>query len=64
MQSTVCSTVRRAAFSVSGTSDQTGVISDSHPMWLDAVEQVLRRIAIHIVRKTISTSEALSMVEA
>jgi hypothetical protein len=33
-------------------------------MWLDAVEQVLRRIAIHIVRRTISTSEALSMVEA
>jgi DNA-binding NarL/FixJ family response regulator len=32
-------------------------------MWLDAVEQVLRRIAIHVVGKTTSTSEALSMVE-
>jgi DNA-binding NarL/FixJ family response regulator len=42
---------------------QSGVICDSHPMWLDAVEQVLRRIAIHVVGKATSTSEALSMVE-
>jgi DNA-binding NarL/FixJ family response regulator len=48
---------------MSGTSDQTGVICDSHPMWLDAVEQVLRRIGINVVGKTTSTSEALSMVE-
>jgi DNA-binding NarL/FixJ family response regulator len=32
-------------------------------MWLDAVEQVLRRISIHVAGKTTSTSEALSMVE-
>lgn len=32
-------------------------------MWLDAVEQVLRRISIRVVGKTTSTSEALSMVE-
>jgi DNA-binding NarL/FixJ family response regulator len=49
---------------VSGTIQQSGVICDSHPMWLDAVEQVLRRIGIHVVGKTTSTSEALSMVEA
>jgi DNA-binding NarL/FixJ family response regulator len=49
---------------VSGTTQQSGVICDSHPMWLDAVEQVLRRIAIHVVGKTTSTSEAISMVEA
>jgi DNA-binding NarL/FixJ family response regulator len=48
---------------VTGTTQQSGVICDSHPMWLDAVEQVLRRIAIHVVGKTTSTSEALSMVE-
>jgi DNA-binding NarL/FixJ family response regulator len=45
------------------TSEQVGVICDSHPMWLDAVEQVLRRISIRVVGKTTSTSEALSMVE-
>jgi DNA-binding NarL/FixJ family response regulator len=32
-------------------------------MWLDAVEQVLRRISIRIVGKSTSTAEALSMVE-
>jgi DNA-binding NarL/FixJ family response regulator len=48
---------------VNGTSEQLGVICDSHPMWLDAVEQVMRRIAIRVVGKTTSTSEALSMVE-
>jgi DNA-binding NarL/FixJ family response regulator len=49
---------------MSGATQQSGVICDSHPMWLDAVEQVLRRIAIHVVGKTTSTTEALSMVEA
>jgi DNA-binding NarL/FixJ family response regulator len=48
---------------VSGTPQQSGVICDSHPMWLDAVEQVLGRIDIHVVGKTTSTSEALSIVE-
>ena len=32
-------------------------------MWIDAVEQVLRRIGIRVVGKTTSTEEALSMVE-
>jgi DNA-binding NarL/FixJ family response regulator len=48
---------------VNGTSEQLGVICDSHPMWLDAVEQVLRRISIRVVGKTTSSTEALSMVE-
>jgi DNA-binding NarL/FixJ family response regulator len=44
-------------------STQSGVICDSHPMWLDAVEQVLRRIGVNVLGKTTSTSEALSLVE-
>jgi DNA-binding NarL/FixJ family response regulator len=48
---------------VNGSSEQSGVICDSHPMWIDAVEQVLRRIGIRVVGKTTSTDEALSMVE-
>jgi DNA-binding NarL/FixJ family response regulator len=44
-------------------STQSGVICDSHPMWLDAVEQVLRQIGVNVVGKTTSTSEALSLVE-
>jgi DNA-binding NarL/FixJ family response regulator len=48
---------------VNSAPEQVGVICDSHPMWLDAVEQVLRRIEIGVVGKTTSTAEALSMVE-
>jgi DNA-binding NarL/FixJ family response regulator len=48
---------------VNDSSKHVGVICDSHPMWLDAVEHVLRRIGIRVVGKTTSTSEALSMVE-
>ena len=48
---------------MNASSEQVGVICDSHPMWLDAVEQVLRRIEIRVVGKTTSTSEALSLVE-
>jgi DNA-binding NarL/FixJ family response regulator len=48
---------------VESTSEQAGVICDPHPMWLDAVEQVLRRIAIRAVGKTTSTAEALELVE-
>jgi DNA-binding NarL/FixJ family response regulator len=42
---------------------QSGVICDSHPMWLDAVEQVLRQIGVNVVGKTTSTAQALSLVE-
>jgi DNA-binding NarL/FixJ family response regulator len=42
---------------------QSGVICDPHPMWLDAVEQVLRQIGVDVVAKTTSTTEALSLVE-
>jgi DNA-binding NarL/FixJ family response regulator len=48
---------------VSESSEQLGVICDSHPMWLDAVELVLQRISIQVVGKTTSTSDALKMVE-
>jgi len=48
---------------VNNSSEQLGVICDSHPMWLDAVEQVLQRISIRVVGKTTSTSEAVSLVE-
>ena len=48
---------------MNGSSEHVGVICDSHPMWLDAVEQVLRQIGIRVVGKTISMSEALSIVE-
>src|SRR5687767_12461154 len=57
------STTRKAALSMHPTHQQSGVICDSHPMWLDAVEQVLRQIDVDVVGKTTSTTEALSLVE-
>ncbi len=42
---------------------QSGVICDSHPMWLEAVEQVLRRVDVNVVGTTTSSSEAISLVE-
>jgi len=42
--------------------DQSAVIADPHPLWLDAVEQVLNRIGITVVGKTTSPKEALELV--
>jgi two-component system response regulator DevR len=42
--------------------DHTAVIADPHPLWLEAVEQVLNRIGITIVGKTTSPTEALELV--
>jgi DNA-binding NarL/FixJ family response regulator len=42
--------------------DHTAIIADPHPLWLDAVEQVLSRMGITVVAKTTSPSEALDLV--
>ena len=47
---------------MSGT-QQTGIICDPHPMWLDAVELVLHRTGVEVVAKTTSSSEALVLAE-
>src|SRR5712691_4606042 len=41
--------------------DHTAIIADPHPLWLDAVEQVLSRIGIRVVAKTTSPAEALEL---
>ena len=42
--------------------DRTAVIADPHPLWLDAVQQVLDGIGIRTVGKTTSATEALELV--
>jgi DNA-binding NarL/FixJ family response regulator len=42
---------------------QTSVICDAHPMWLDAVELVLRRTGVEVVAKTTSPLEAVALAE-
>ena len=48
---------------MSSLTEQRAVLVDPHPLWLDAVEQVLHRLGIGVVAKTTSPSEALSLIE-
>jgi DNA-binding NarL/FixJ family response regulator len=43
--------------------EQTAVVLDEHPLWLDAVEGVLNRIGIRVTGKATSPSQALTLVE-
>lgn len=43
--------------------EQTAVLLDEHPLWLDAVESVLHKIGIRVVGKANSPSEALRLVK-
>jgi DNA-binding NarL/FixJ family response regulator len=43
--------------------DQTAVLLDEHPLWLEAVENVLHRVGIRVVGKATSAKEALMLVE-
>jgi DNA-binding NarL/FixJ family response regulator len=42
---------------------RTAVIVDQHPLWLDALEQLLRKIDVQVVGRTTEASEALDLVE-
>jgi len=42
---------------------RTAVILDQHPLWLDAVDQVLRPLSLDVVAKTTSVAEALEAVD-
>lgn len=43
--------------------ERAAVLLDQHPLWLDAVEQVLARIDVDVVGRTSSPSEALMLIE-
>jgi DNA-binding NarL/FixJ family response regulator len=43
--------------------ERTAVILDEQPLWLDAVEQLLKRVGVTIVGKTTEPSEALELVD-
>jgi DNA-binding NarL/FixJ family response regulator len=42
---------------------KTAVLVDQHPMWLDAVEVVVRNVRADVVAKTTSTRNGLALVE-
>jgi DNA-binding NarL/FixJ family response regulator len=43
---------------------QTAVILDKHPLWLEAVEQVLARVDVEVVGKATTPTRALELVDA
>jgi two-component system response regulator DevR len=48
---------------MSSSRQRTAVLLDQHPLWLDAVEQVLHRIGTDVVGKATRPDEALALVE-
>lgn len=44
--------------------ERTAVLLDQHPLWLDAVEQVLSRIGVDVVGKATTPEEAVALVES
>ena len=42
--------------------ERTAVVVDEHPLWIDAVDAVVRRIQIDVVAKTTTPAEALEAV--
>ena len=44
------------------TAPRTAVLIDPHPLWLDAVEEVIARVDFEVVGKTTSFDEALTLV--
>jgi len=42
--------------------DRTAVVLDQQPLWLDAMEQLLKRAGVNIVGKTTEPAEALGLV--
>jgi DNA-binding NarL/FixJ family response regulator len=47
----------------SNTAALRAVLLDPHPIWLDAIQLVLDRVAVEVVGKTTSGSEAATLVE-
>ena len=42
---------------------RTAVLVDEHPLWLDAVEQVLQRVSVHVVGRARSFAEGQRLVD-
>ena len=47
---------------VNGSDHRTAVVCDRHPLWIEAIESVLRRAEIHVVGRTTSVVAGLEAV--
>src|SRR5436190_20828763 len=45
-------------------SSRTAVLLDQHPLWLDAVEQVLATIQIDVLARSTAVGEVVALVDA
>src|SRR5438445_2159310 len=45
-------------------SERTAVVHDPHPLWIDAVESVLKSIDVTVVGRAATPEEALELIEA
>ena len=43
--------------------NQSAVLLDKHPLWLEAVEQVLGRVDIKVVGKATAPTRALELID-
>ncbi len=48
---------------MSGSGERRAVVVDPHPLWLDAVEEVLARVTVEVVGKATSFEEASRLIE-
>jgi DNA-binding NarL/FixJ family response regulator len=46
-----------------GPAERTAVVLDQHPLWLEAMEQLLQTIDIHVVGRATELDEAIAMAE-
>ena len=42
---------------------RTAVLLDQHPLWLEAVEQVIHRIGVEVKGRSTSPDHALALIE-
>jgi DNA-binding NarL/FixJ family response regulator len=54
--------VRPLSVNTGSAPSRSAVVLDPHPLWLDAVEQILERIHVTVVAKTTTTAAALEAV--
>ena len=52
------------AASVEAGQHRTSVLFDPHPLWLDAIEPILRSLGVAVVGRTTSPEDALELVES
>jgi DNA-binding NarL/FixJ family response regulator len=59
---TIHKATRPAAIAMRSPTPVQAVLLDPHPIWLDAIEIVLKRVGVEIVGKTTSGNEAIALV--